>query len=83
MLLNVLGQIIKDFIIILLGKDITNLEAKADILFEKLKEKGVLNIAIGDLGNELGMGTLKDHLEKYIPRAAKGSCDCPCKGGLI
>lgn len=66
-----------------LGKDITNLEAKADILFEKLKEKGVLNIAIGDLGNELGMGTLKDHLEKYIPRAAKGSCDCPCKGGLI
>ena len=64
------------------GKDITELEAKSDILFEKLKEKGVLNIAIGDLGNELGMGTLKSHLEEYIPRAAKGTCDCPCKGGL-
>lgn len=64
------------------GKDITELEAKTDILFEKLKAKGVLNIAIGDLGNELGMGTLKSYLEEYIPRAAKGTCDCPCKGGL-
>ena len=41
------------------GLDVTELEAKQDVLFAKLKERGVLNIAIGDLGNELGMGTLK------------------------
>ena len=41
------------------GLDVTELEAKQDILFTKLQNKGVLNIAIGDLGNEIGMGTIK------------------------
>ncbi|MCH3963513.1 MAG: DUF4392 domain-containing protein [Clostridium sp.] len=65
------------------GKDVTEIEAKRDILFTKLKQKGVLNIAIGDLGNELGMGTLKDHIQKYVPYAAKGSCSCGCGGGIL
>lgn len=64
------------------GLDVTELEAKQDILFTKLQEKGVLNIAIGDLGNELGMGTIKDQLEEYIPYAAKGKCNCECNGGI-
>ncbi|AND84631.1 DUF4392 domain-containing protein [Clostridium tyrobutyricum] len=66
-----------------IGKDVTELEAKQDILFTKLKEKGVLNISIGDLGNELGMGTIKEHLEKYVPYAAKGGCSCGCNGGIL
>ena len=65
------------------GKDVTELEAKQDILFTKLKEKGVLNISIGDLGNELGMGTIREHLEKYVPYAAKGGCSCGCNGGIL
>lgn len=64
------------------GIDVTELEAKQDILFKKLKERGILNIAIGDLGNEIGMGTLKEHLEEYIPYAAKGRCMCGCNGGI-
>ncbi|MEQ8156252.1 MAG: DUF4392 domain-containing protein [Clostridiaceae bacterium] len=64
------------------GLDVTSLEAKQDILFTKLQNKGVLNIAIGDLGNEMGMGTIKEHLEKYIPYAAKGKCNCGCNGGI-
>ena len=52
------------------GLDVTELEAKQDILFEKLQSKGVLNIAIGDLGNEIGMGAIHDTLEAYIPYAA-------------
>ncbi len=64
------------------GLDVTELEAKQDVLFAKLKERGVLNIAIGDLGNELGMGTLKEHLDEYIPYAAKGRCRCGCNGGI-
>lgn len=64
------------------GLDVTELEAKQDILFEKLQKKGVLNIAIGDLGNEIGMSAIADTLEKYIPYAAKGSCQCGCGGGI-
>lgn len=64
------------------GKCTTSLEAKADILFEKLQQAGVLNIAIGDLGNELGMGTIIDHLDKYIPGSAEGTCVCGCGSGI-
>lgn len=64
------------------GLDVTELEAKQDVLFEKLQAKGVLNIAIGDLGNEIGMGAIADTLETYIPYARKGACRCGCGGGI-
>ena len=64
------------------GLDVTELEAKQDVLFEKLQAMGVLNIAIGDLGNEIGMGTIHDTLETYIPYAAGGACRCGCGGGI-
>jgi len=64
------------------GKDITSLQAKSDVLFEKLQDMGVLNISIGDLGNELGMGTIGQQLDQYIPYAATGACSCGCGGGL-
>ncbi|MFU0826737.1 MAG: DUF4392 domain-containing protein [Lachnoclostridium sp.] len=65
------------------GVNITQLEAKSDILFEKLKNKGVLNIAIGDLGNEIGMGTIGEHIKKYIPYTDDNQCKCNCKGGIL
>lgn len=64
------------------GLDVTELEAKQDALFKKVKEKGILNIAIGDLGNEMGMGTIKEHLETYIPYAGKDKCRCGCGAGI-
>ncbi|MDY3224439.1 MAG: DUF4392 domain-containing protein [Candidatus Faecousia sp.] len=64
------------------GLDVTELEAKQDILFEKLQAMGVLNIAIGDLGNEIGMGAIRDTLEAYIPYAGKNGCRCGCGGGI-
>lgn len=64
------------------GRDVTSLEAKSDILFEKLQAMGVLNISIGDLGNEIGLGTIGETLEKYIPYAKEGTCNCGCKGGI-
>ncbi|MBR3779904.1 MAG: DUF4392 domain-containing protein [Clostridia bacterium] len=60
------------------GIDVTNLEAKTDLLFEKLCKSGVPNIAIGDLGNEIGMGTIADCIEKSIP----SDCVCCGKGGI-
>ena len=64
------------------GLEVTELEAKQDVLFEKLQAAGILNIAIGDLGNEIGMGTLRQALETYIPYAAPGACRCGCGGGI-
>ena len=64
------------------GLDVTELEAKQDILFEKLQAKGILNIAIGDLGNEIGMGAIKETLNTYIPYAREGACRCGCEGGI-
>jgi len=64
------------------GLNLSEIEAKSDVLFQMLKDAGVLNIAVGDLGNETGMGTLKEHLYKYIPYAGDKSCRCPCEGGI-
>ncbi len=64
------------------GADVTAFEAKQDILFEKLRDKGVLNIAIGDLGNEIGMGTIGDYIKEKIPYAGENRCNCVCGGGI-
>lgn len=65
------------------GLDVTEIEAKQDILFEKLRDMGVLNIAIGDLGNEIGMGTIGEYIKEKIPYADKGKCRCGCEGGIV
>ncbi|MDR0751674.1 MAG: DUF4392 domain-containing protein [Christensenellaceae bacterium] len=64
------------------GLDMTEYEAKADILFKYLQKLKVRTFAIGDLGNEMGMGTIKKHIEKYIPYAAPSGCRCGCRGGI-
>lgn len=63
------------------GQNVTKIEAKTDILFGKCKAAGILNIAIGDLGNELGMGTIKAHLQKFVPYMENNGCSCGCGGG--
>lgn len=66
-----------------MGIDVTYLEAKQDILFEKLCSMGILNIAIGDLGNEIGLGTIGDYIKTKIPYAGGGGCRCGCEGGIL
>ena len=61
------------------GLDVTAVQAKQDILFKKLCEADVLNIAIGDLGNELGMGAIGDYIKENIPV----SCACGCENGIV
>ena len=65
------------------GKDVTALEAKSDVLWNELRARGVPNVAIGDLGNEIGMGTIADHIVKYVPFTGKGECQCGCGGGIL
>jgi hypothetical protein len=65
-----------------LGRDVSALEAKSDILFAALQKAGTPSLAIGDLGNECGMGALGDALTRYVPYAAPGGCSCGCGGGI-
>lgn len=65
------------------GVNITELEAKMDTLFDKCKERKIPVLSIGDLGNELGMGTIGDHIRRYVPYTDKNQCKCDCKGGIL
>lgn len=65
------------------GHDVTALEAKSEVLWELLQAEGVPSISIGDLGNELGMGTLKDQILRYVPRTGQGECTCGCGAGIL
>ena len=65
------------------GKDVTEMQAKSEVLWNLLRAQGVPNIAIGDLGNEIGMGTIADHIKKYVPFTDKGECQCGCGGGIL
>jgi hypothetical protein len=64
------------------GLDVSDLEAKSDVLFNHLRKKGIPGLAIGDLGNECGMGFLSPYLERRVPYAGPGKCSCGCGGGI-
>jgi hypothetical protein len=49
------------------GSDVTDYAAKIDHLFTQGTERGLLTVAIGDLGNELGLGSLQEVVKARIP----------------
>jgi hypothetical protein len=62
------------------GLDVTALAAKFDRCFEEMRRRGGLTVAIGDLGNELGMGAIRDGVRASIPFGR--DCECPCGVGI-
>lgn len=56
------------------------LVAKVDYLFEEAKSRGILTIGVGDAGNEIGMGVIKDYIKETMPLGSK--CICPCESGI-
>jgi hypothetical protein len=61
------------------GYDRSSFTAKADRVFGEARRRGVPTLAIGDLGNELGMGLLEDVVHELLP--ASRTCRCPCGSG--
>ncbi len=61
------------------GYDISPMSAKVDVLFNKARERGIPTIGIGDGGNELGMGCIKETVKEVVPTG--GKCGCPCGAG--
>jgi hypothetical protein len=64
------------------GNDIGMYTAKIDLLVEEAQKREILTIGIGDLGNEIGLGSVANVVKKAIgPLGEK--CHCGCGGGIV
>ncbi|MEL6118881.1 MAG: glutamate cyclase domain-containing protein, partial [Pseudomonadota bacterium] len=52
-----------------------------DMLFDEGRARGIPTLAVGDGGNEIGMGLVAQAVQASVPFAAPG--DCPCGGGIV
>jgi hypothetical protein len=62
------------------GKAIEEGRARIEALTSLARLSGIPFIAIGDNGNEAGMGLIADETRRYKPFGAV--CQCPCGGGI-
>jgi hypothetical protein len=62
------------------GQSISDIVAPLDELFTQARRAGVPTVAIGDLGNELGMGVIANTLRALNPLGSR--CTCPCESGI-
>jgi hypothetical protein len=62
------------------GEDLSAINLKAGILVDEARKRNILTIGMGDLGNEIGMGLVKETIKKVLPIGKK--CKCPCEAGI-
>ncbi len=62
------------------GHDTTEHMAKIDFLMEEAIHRKVWTLGIGDGGNEIGMGNIREEIRKKLPFGDK--CLCPCGSGI-
>lgn len=53
------------------GEDISDIVPNTDILFQEAKDQGVVTTAVGDGGNEIGMGKVRHYVENSVPLGHK------------
>ncbi|QEK12938.1 DUF4392 domain-containing protein [Crassaminicella thermophila] len=53
------------------GEDISDVVPNTDILFEKAKELGIITLAVGDGGNEVGMGKVSTFIVDFVKHGEK------------
>lgn len=64
------------------GEDISDLVPNTDVLFELAKAKGTPTLAVGDGGNELGMGNVKNQVQVNVDNGDK-ICAVLCADRLV
>jgi hypothetical protein len=64
------------------GTDMSRYVDKTDYLMEAAQQAGVFTVGIGDLGNEIGMGSVPASVKALIGDLAD-KCNCPCGGGIV
>lgn len=65
------------------GEDISDIVPNTDILFEKSKELGIITLAIGDGGNEVGMGKVAPFVVDCVNQGEKICAALSCDYLLI
>ncbi len=63
------------------GKRLTDHCAKIDSAFAAARTRGILTIAVGDGGNEIGCAAIRDTVLRVVPHATR--CACPCGGTVV
>ncbi len=58
------------------GRDYGMGRARIDMLFDAAMTQRIPTLAVGDGGNEIGMGLVSEVVEKSVPYGAPGDCDC-------
>jgi len=53
---------------------------KLDYFVNEARSQKIFTVGIGDGGNEIGMGNIKEAVKKIIPYGEK--CQCPCGAGI-
>lgn len=74
------GRNEKGFYHTMRGFDVTPYHFYAEYILGKMGKQRALTIGIGDGGNEIGMGKIKDVVKNFVPYGKE--CQCPCKGGI-
>ena len=54
--------------------------ARVDLLFDEALTRGIPVVAVGDGGNEIGMGKVAEHVRAHVPHGDR--CQCGCGGGI-
>jgi hypothetical protein len=54
--------------------------AKIDFVMNEARKRRALTIGIGDGGNEIGMGNIREVIRQYLPFGKE--CRCPCGSGI-
>jgi hypothetical protein len=61
------------------GLNYDDVHTKSDVYFGAARDRGVLTCGIGDGGNEVGFGVIREAVAEIMP--AGRVCLCPCQGG--
>jgi hypothetical protein len=62
------------------GFNVSACHAKVEAIVSEARKRKILTIAVGDGGNEVGMGNIIQTVLKSVPYASK--CQCPCGRGI-
>jgi len=62
------------------GRPMSDITAKIDTIYAEARRQGIPTVAIGDLGNELGLGDLAAVVAECTPFGRQ--CSCGCGGGV-
>lgn len=63
------------------GTDREGTRAKIDGLVQRMNAMGKLTVGIGDGGNEIGFGNIRERVKDLVPFGAV--CRCPCGQGIL